>query len=98
MNRNVSLKGKTKGKVVHAHNMKAYREVELQFHSFLSSALDRREWSASRPNRFRPKEGAIGAHWIGGWVGPRTNLDAVGEMKPSFAAWSVPTTPQFSNS
>lgn len=76
--------------------MKAYREVELQFLS-LSSPLDRKEWSASGPNRFRPKESALGAHWIGGWVCPRTNLDAVAETK-SPAAGSWPTNPLLSNS
>jgi hypothetical protein len=39
-------------------------------HSFLTSALDEGEWSASRPGRaLRP-----GTHWIGGWMGPRTGL------------------------
>jgi hypothetical protein len=27
--------------------------------------------------RFIPRERASGAHWIGGWVGPRADLDAV---------------------
>jgi hypothetical protein len=44
-------------------------------HSF-ASALDGGEWSASRPDRFTPKERAPGTHWIGGWVGPRAILDA----------------------
>jgi hypothetical protein len=35
------------------------------------------EWSASRPCHFTPVEGAPGAHWIGGSVGPRTGLDYV---------------------
>jgi hypothetical protein len=34
------------------------------------------EWLASRPGCFTP-----GTHWIGGWVGPRANLDAVEERK-----------------
>jgi hypothetical protein len=29
--------------------MKAYREVEVQFHAFLTKALDADEWSASSP-------------------------------------------------
>jgi hypothetical protein len=37
--------------------------------SFLTSALDRSEWSPSRPGRFTPGERAPGTHWIGDWVG-----------------------------
>jgi hypothetical protein len=43
----------------------------------LTSALDGGEWSASHPGRFTPRERAPGTHWIGGWVGPRTCVDAV---------------------
>jgi hypothetical protein len=50
--------------------------------SFLTSALDGSEWSASRPCRFTPEEEASGTHWIGGSVGPRFGLDAV-EMRKS---------------
>jgi hypothetical protein len=32
-----------------------------------TSALDGREWSASRYGRFIPRERAPGTHWIGGW-------------------------------
>jgi hypothetical protein len=45
-------------------------------HSF-TSALDGGECSASRPGRFTRRERASSTHWIGGWVGPRTGLDAV---------------------
>jgi hypothetical protein len=38
----------------------------------LTSALDKGEWSDSRPGRFTTSERAPGTHWIGGWVGPRT--------------------------
>jgi hypothetical protein len=41
----------------------------------LTSALDGGEWSASRPDRFTPKERVPGTHRIGGWVGPRAGLD-----------------------
>jgi hypothetical protein len=47
----------------------------------LTSVLDGGEWSASRPDRFIPKERAPGTHWIGGWVGPRAILDAVVKRK-----------------
>jgi len=43
----------------------------------LTLALGGGEWSASCPGCFTPMESAPGAHWIGGWVGPRALLDAV---------------------
>jgi hypothetical protein len=43
----------------------------------LTSALDRGEWSASRPSRFTPREIAHGTGCIGGWVGPRAGLGAM---------------------
>ena len=36
--------------------MKAYRGVGVKLHSFLASALDETEWSASRPYRFTAPE------------------------------------------
>jgi len=56
--------------------MKTYRGVEVYLHT-LNSALD----GASRPGRFTPGETAPGAHWRGGWVSPRTGLDAVAKKK-----------------
>jgi len=29
------------------------------------------------PGRFTPKERTPSTHWIGGWVGPRTGVDAM---------------------
>jgi hypothetical protein len=57
--------------------MKTYVGLEVQLQEFLTSALDGSEWSASRSGIFTPKEIAPGTQWIGGWVGPRTGLDAV---------------------
>jgi hypothetical protein len=48
---------------------------------FLTSVLDGGEWWASRPCRSKPGERAPDTHWIGGWVGPRVGLDAVGKRK-----------------
>jgi hypothetical protein len=42
----------------------------------LTSALEGGEWSASRTGRSNPGESAPGIHWIGGWVGSRTVLEA----------------------
>jgi hypothetical protein len=53
----------------------------------LTSALDRGEWLASRPDRFTPRERAPCTHWIGGWVGPRAVLDAVVKRKIPSPRW-----------
>jgi hypothetical protein len=55
--------------------MKTYGGVDVQTNVFLTSALVGGEWSASRPGRFTPKERAPATHWIGGWVGPRADLE-----------------------
>jgi hypothetical protein len=47
----------------------------------LTSALAGGEWSASRRGRFTAGERAPGAHWIGGWVGPRAGLNDVEKRK-----------------
>jgi hypothetical protein len=43
---------------------------------FLTSALVGGEWSASGLGHY-----TCGTHWIGGWVGPRADLDAVEKRK-----------------
>jgi hypothetical protein len=60
--------------------MKAYWRVEV--HS-LTSAVDGGEWSASLPGRFTHRERALGTHWVGGWVAPRADLDAMVKGKIS---------------
>jgi hypothetical protein len=55
--------------------------VEIQLHTFFTSALDWGERSASRLGRFTPRESVAGTHWLGGWVGPRAGLDAVVKSK-----------------
>jgi hypothetical protein len=47
----------------------------------LTLALDGDGWPASCPSHFIPRERPPGAHWIGGWVGPRTVLDVVVKRK-----------------
>jgi hypothetical protein len=56
--------------------------------SFLTSAVDGGDWSASRPG-----EGALSIHLIGGWVGPRASLDAVGKRKILHCQESNPGPP-----
>jgi hypothetical protein len=45
--------------------------------SFLTSALDGGEWSASSLDLFSRSEIDPGTHWVGDLVGPRAGLDAV---------------------
>jgi hypothetical protein len=45
-----------------SHAMKTYWEVEVELHTFLTSALYRGEWSASRPGRFTLRKRTAGAH------------------------------------
>jgi hypothetical protein len=51
-------------------------ERRYSSYSFTTSALDRGEWSVSRPGcAFTPGERTPGTHCTGGWVGPRAGLD-----------------------
>jgi hypothetical protein len=61
--------------------MKAYREVNVYIHIFLTSALVGGEWPASRPGRLTARERAPRTHWIGGWVDPSVGLDYVEKRK-----------------
>jgi hypothetical protein len=61
--------------------------------TFLTSALDGGEWSASRPCRFTPGEVAPGTHGIGGWVGPRVGLGAVEKRNILLCRESNPDRP-----
>jgi hypothetical protein len=55
--------------------MKIYRGVDVYNHVFLTLALIGGEWSASRSNRYNPRERALSTHWIGDWVDPGASLD-----------------------
>jgi hypothetical protein len=45
---------------------------------FLNSALEGGEWSVSRLYIYTSREGGFGIYLIGGWVGSRAGLKAVG--------------------
>jgi len=53
----------------------------------LTLALVRGEWSDSFPSCFTLRERAPSTHWIGGWVGPRTSLDAAVRRKIPSPYW-----------
>jgi hypothetical protein len=66
------VKGK-KCKVVPVRSTEVHLgERMYSSYSFLTSALEGGEWSASGPSRVLPPS----THCIGGWVGPRASLDA----------------------
>jgi hypothetical protein len=56
--------------------MKAYGKW-IERTIFFTSAPVGGKWSSSCPGRFTPGERALGIHWIGGWVDPRTGGDDV---------------------
>jgi len=45
------------------HTVKMYRGAEVELHSFLTSAMDGGEWSASCPSQFTSREIAPSTHW-----------------------------------
>jgi hypothetical protein len=55
--------------------------VDVQIHTFFTSALIGGQWSASRPCRFTSGERAPGTQWIGGLVDPRAGVDDVEKKK-----------------
>jgi hypothetical protein len=59
--------------------MNTYEGVEVKFHEFLTSALDKGEWSASLP-----EERAPDTHCKGGWVGHIAVLDTAEKIKLRF--------------
>jgi hypothetical protein len=56
-------------------------ERRYKLHAFLTSALDRDDWSASCPCRFTDPGKSPSTDWIGGWAGSRAGLDAVVKRK-----------------
>jgi hypothetical protein len=64
-----------------SHAMKTYEGGKVYLHEFLTSTLERSEWSASRPGPFTLGRRATGALWIGVWAGPRGDLNAVTKRK-----------------
>jgi hypothetical protein len=57
--------------------MKMYEGVGDLAPPFLTSALNGSEWLASRSRYFTPGKIDPDAHFVGGWLGPKTGLNAV---------------------
>ena len=70
--------------------MKAYREVVVQFHSFLPSELHAGEWSARGPVDLHPETLVPIVQET--WVGPRVALDV--SEKSIFLAPTENRTPE----
>jgi hypothetical protein len=66
--------------------MERYGGVEVQLYVFLTSTLNKGEWSASRTGHLTPEGRKSIAHWIGGCVGPKVGPDAVPKIKTSAPA------------
>ena len=56
--------------------------VEVQLYSFFNLGAIAGGWSTPRPGRFTPVKGPVPI-CIGGWVGPRADLDRCGKLRPS---------------
>jgi hypothetical protein len=63
--------------------MKTYGGVDVYLHALLTSALYEADFLVSRLGRIILEKIATGTHWMGGWVGPKSSLDAVGKLKIS---------------
>jgi hypothetical protein len=57
--------------------MKVYRAAKVQLHSFTTSATDGWKVISLTPRPLPPRERAPGTNWIGGWVGPRVDVDVL---------------------
>jgi hypothetical protein len=83
-NNEVNLRFVSMGKVKLSRYRHAGDKGERSYssYSFLTSALDEGERSASRPSRALHRgKGHPGTHWVGGWVGLRAGLDTVDRVK-----------------
>jgi hypothetical protein len=73
--------------------MKAYGDLDVCIHIFLTSALVGGERSVSRPCRFTPGERTPETYRIGVWVSPRAGLDDLEKKKfltlPGLEPWPL---------
>jgi hypothetical protein len=81
----------SKVKLSHYHHANAKRERIYSSYSFLTSALNEGERSASHPGHIlSPGQDPPSTHWIWGWVGLRAFLDteARGKMLCLYQWWN----------
>jgi hypothetical protein len=71
--------------------MKMYEEVEVYLNTFLISARDGGEQSASYPGHFTP-----GTQWTGGWICPRASQNIIMLIKNPWACQELNSVIQHS--
>jgi hypothetical protein len=65
-------------------NTKTYEGVNINLHTFFTSALDGDGWSSSLLFRFNPEEGVRGTHWIEeSWASSTAGIDIAKRRKSS---------------
>jgi hypothetical protein len=57
--------------------MKVYGQTEVQFHAFLSSVVDEREWLTSGYCYVMARAGATSSYWTGSSVCQKVDPDVV---------------------
>jgi hypothetical protein len=67
--------------------------VEVWLHEFLNSAIYGGDLSASRTGFFTPGDITHVTQWIGGWMNPRSGLDAVKGKGKVVPVLELSTTP-----
>ena len=73
--------------------LKTHRGVEVLLCSFLTTALEGSEGSASRPGHSLPPGERSGTHCTGGWVDPRAGFDRCGKSRPHRNSIPGPSSP-----
>jgi hypothetical protein len=73
--------------LIKLHKKKTLKGVDEYFHAFLTSALDRSEWSYLCSSCSVHSKRVSGIHWVEGWVGPRIGLDTMVMEKNSCPYW-----------
>jgi hypothetical protein len=70
-----------KCKEVPLHTMESKGERKHSSYSYMTSALDRVSGQHHAPAALYPRGKKPSTHWIGGWVGPRADLDTEARRK-----------------
>jgi hypothetical protein len=66
--------------------MKTYCGMEVEFHAFLTLAVDVGEWLASQSAVFTTGEKVPDTHWVGRWMVSRARLDTGWYKEKSLSA------------
>ena len=81
----------SRGKVGPVHTPRSYRgAVEIQFHSFLNSVLDKGNDQLQAPGRFTPRENEAGTNSIEDCVVTIDTPDVLEKRKTSCPTGTIP--------